>query len=106
MNYAHLGRGGGRPAWPPGAGDLGVVWFLLWLQKVSGGLDWTSGFHCLPARLLSSIVQVSNKGRRHRMADNNASGSLLVTTSEGDYYVIPAAALEQFRATADQKRKI
>ena len=31
------------------------------------------------------------------------SGSLVVTTNHSDYYVIPPAALEQFRATPEQR---
>jgi hypothetical protein len=37
---------------------------------------------------------------------NGACESLIVTTSQGDYYVIPAAALEQFHATAPQRQQI
>jgi len=36
----------------------------------------------------------------------SAGGSLIVTTNKGDYYVIPAAALDQFRATPEQQRMI
>jgi hypothetical protein len=36
----------------------------------------------------------------------NLGGSLVVTTNKGDYYVIPAAALEQFRATPQQQQAI
>jgi hypothetical protein len=35
-----------------------------------------------------------------------AGGSLVVTTNKGDYYVIPAAALDQFRATPEQQQMI
>jgi hypothetical protein len=34
------------------------------------------------------------------------SGSLVVATNKGNYYVIPPAALEQFRATPEQKEQI
>jgi hypothetical protein len=37
---------------------------------------------------------------------DSTGGSLIVTTSKGDYYVIPASALEQFRATAAQQQRI
>ncbi|MDQ2805739.1 MAG: hypothetical protein M3Z04_02275 [Chloroflexota bacterium] len=41
------------------------------------------------------------------MSDQDrAGGSLIVTTSDGNYYVIPAAALAQFRATAEQQQMI
>ena len=36
----------------------------------------------------------------------DTGGSLIVTTNKGDYYVIPAAALEQFRATPQQQQAI
>jgi hypothetical protein len=36
----------------------------------------------------------------------NAGGSLIVTTNKGDYYVIPVAALDQFRATPDQQQMV
>jgi hypothetical protein len=39
-------------------------------------------------------------------ADSSAGGSLIVTTSRGDYYVVPAEALEQFRATPPQRQVI
>jgi hypothetical protein len=38
------------------------------------------------------------------MSDPNATASpLVVATSDGGYYVIPMAALEQFKATAEQR---
>lgn len=37
---------------------------------------------------------------------DSIGGSLIVTTSKGDYYVIPASALDQFRATAEQQQRI
>ena len=41
------------------------------------------------------------------MSDANAvQGSLVVTTHHGDYFVIPPAALEQFRATPEQREEI
>jgi hypothetical protein len=41
------------------------------------------------------------------MADSNIpSGSLVVATNKSDYYVIPPAALEQFRATPEQREQI
>ena len=41
------------------------------------------------------------------MSDADAlQGSLVVTTHQGDYYVIPPAQLEQFRATPEQRAKI
>lgn len=41
------------------------------------------------------------------MAESNGTHeSLVVTTNRGDYYVIPAVALEPFRATADERARI
>lgn len=41
------------------------------------------------------------------MADTpNTGSSLVVANNQGDYYVIPRSALDQFRATAEQKQQI
>jgi hypothetical protein len=43
------------------------------------------------------------------MSDNDTegmSGSLVVTTNQNDYYVIPQSALAQFEATPEQRAKI
>jgi hypothetical protein len=41
------------------------------------------------------------------MADSTiAIGSLVVSTNRGEYYVIPPAALAQFRATPEQQQEI
>ena len=41
------------------------------------------------------------------MSQPNKPGRwVVVTTNQGDYYVIPVATLEQFRATAEQRAQI
>ena len=41
---------------------------------------------------------------RDTMSDPNAAGlPLVIATSDGAYYVIPMAALEQFKATGEQR---
>jgi hypothetical protein len=41
------------------------------------------------------------------MAQQISTGqSMIVTTNKGDYYVIPMSALEQFRATSEQRAQI
>jgi hypothetical protein len=37
---------------------------------------------------------------------NNKGRALVVTTDNGEYYVIPASALEQFRATSEEQQMI